>query len=84
MNTELEYRVVPVTRFVVTRYANPDANFPNSASSGRSETRGEYDNEEVAHAVAYALAKREHEILGWAPDDMRIQYPRGNEGARIA
>jgi hypothetical protein len=75
MNIELEYRVRPVTRYIVTRYANTDANKPNVASSGSVEMRGEYDSPQVAESVAYALCKQEHEHLGWPVGDDRIRYP---------
>ncbi len=75
MEIELEYRVRPVTRYVVTRYTNPSANEPNVACSGRTETKGEFDNQETAEAVAYALCKQEHESRGWPVDDRRICYP---------
>ena len=69
MNIEkIEYRVRPVTRYIVTRYED--------GGDGPSiRERGEYDNAETAHAVGYALAKAEHERLGFPPGDMRIIYP---------
>jgi hypothetical protein len=69
MSTELEYRVVPVTRFIVTRF------FMGPNSVGSVSDRGEYNNENVAHEVAYALCKKEHEDLGYDVGDMRIKYP---------
>jgi hypothetical protein len=68
MTTLIEYRVRPVTRYVVTRYEADGA----AAGSG---PMGEYANEETAYAVAYALCKADHERLGWPPGDERIQYP---------
>lgn len=68
MEANIEYRVRPVTRYVVTRYEN----FENQ---GGVRTLGEYDNEYIAQEVGYALCKAEHERLGWAPGDMRIKYP---------
>ena len=46
-----------------------------SGNSGSCETRGEYENRDVAHAVAYALCKADHDRLGYGVDDPRIQYP---------
>lgn len=66
---KIEYRVRKVERYFVTRYHE-------TGKTGGSETRGEYDNPEVAHEVAYALCKAEHDRLGWEPGDERIQYPR--------
>ncbi len=67
--TKVEYRIKPVTRFVVTRY------FENEDGAAGVEERGEYDNEAVAFEVATALCKAEHQILGYLPADDRIQYP---------
>lgn len=66
----LEYRVTPSTRYIVTRYTADE-------QGGRRacEYRGEYDNENLAHEVAYALCKLEHDQRGWAPGDTRIRYP---------
>lgn len=66
---KIEYRVVPVTRYIVTRYHE------NDDRSGGVETRGEYDNEHIAYEVGYALCKAEHDGLGWPIADERIQYP---------
>ena len=67
----IEYRVRPVTRYVVTRYEDQ---LPAGTASIR--TLGEYDNQIVAQEVGYALCKAEHERLGWAPGDTRIMYPQ--------
>lgn len=67
----LEYRVKPITRYVVTRYyESPDE------TSGSVNERGTYDNPDIAWEVAYALCKQEHERCGLPDDDVRIQYPR--------
>jgi hypothetical protein len=68
---KVEYRVRPITRFVVTRYHESEG-----GNTGGTSERGQYDNAEVAHEVAYALCKAEHEQLGWPIDDERIQYPQ--------
>lgn len=64
----IEYRVRPVTRYVVTR-------FEDNETHGGSSQHGEFDNQDVAHEVAYALCRAEHERLGYPPGDERIQYP---------
>ena len=64
----IEYRVRPVTRYVVTRYES-------LGNAGSCQTLGEYPNEYVAQEVGYALCKAEHERRGWAPGDTRITYP---------
>lgn len=64
----IEYRVKPTQRFVVTRY------YQTTAGSG-VKTIGEYPSGETAYAVGYAMARQEHENMGWLPGDSRIQYP---------
>lgn len=74
---QIEYRVRPITRYVVTRY--------EATSDGSSvETRGEYENATGAYEVGYALCKAEHDRLGWQPGDERIQYPKRDADAVIA
>lgn len=68
---QIEYRVRPVTRYIVTRYMTADG-----ASDAGSSVAGEYDNADMAYEVAYALARAEHDRLGWVPGDHRMQYPR--------
>jgi hypothetical protein len=74
----IEYKVRPVTRYVITRFetSGPDA---NGRGSGGCETKGEYETEAVAHEVAYALCRQEHDRLGFPPGDERIQYPKRPE-----
>lgn len=67
---KIEYRVRPVTRFIVTRFHETDG-----GRTGGTETKGEYENYDVAHEVAHALCKHEHAELGWPLDDDRIRYP---------
>lgn len=66
---KVEYRVRPVTRYIVTRYHEDGRN-------GGVEQRGEYDNFDVAYEVGYALARAEQDQLGWPPGDERMQYPQ--------
>lgn len=68
----IEYRVRPITRYIVTRYHQYGEGV---GSCGGTSERGEYDNAEVAYQVAYALCRAEHERLGYPPCDERIQYP---------
>jgi hypothetical protein len=70
MSELIEFRVRPVTRYIVTRFENDG----NGACGGSGH--GEFDNYETAHAVAYALCKADHERKGWPLDDDRIQYPK--------
>ncbi len=72
--SKVEYRVRKIERYIVTRYEAGE----NFAGGG---VKGEYPNEEIAHEVAYALCKAEHERLGWPVGDERIQYPRSLDSA---
>lgn len=67
---KIEYRVRPVTRYVVTRF-HQDRYGPGAGV----ETKGEFDNGDVAYQVAYALCRDEHQRLGYPLNDMRIIYP---------
>lgn len=75
MTEKIEYRVRMVPRYTVTRYACNIHGEVDAETNG-SSLHGEFDNSEMAYAVAYALCKAEHDRLGWPPGDERIQYPR--------
>ena len=70
MNSRIEYRVIPVTRYTITRYSES-----LDGASGGVSTKGEYSNEEVAYEVAYALCKAEHERLGLPVGSDLVKYP---------
>lgn len=72
MTTKVEYRVRPITRYVVTRHFSQDDG-PNQA--GGSETRGIFDNDITAYEVAYALCKAEHDMSGLPAGDEGFIYP---------
>jgi hypothetical protein len=74
---KIEYRVRPVTRYHVTRFEESDDG--RSGPTG-SSGKGEYANEQTAYEVAYALARQEHEALGWPVGDERIRYPEAPGG----
>lgn len=67
--TRVEYRVREIKRYMVTRFHERDD------SAAGCETKGEYDNVEVAYEVAYALCAAEHASRGWDLSDKRISYP---------
>lgn len=70
----VEYRVRPVTRYIVTRYTCE--RFENgNENSGSCETKGEFDSKEVAYHVGYALAKDEADRLGLEPGAMGVIFP---------
>lgn len=69
----VEYKVRPIIRYVVTRHYQSSG--VGLGVTGGSETKGEYDNADVAYEVAYALCKSEHASLGYPLDDERIKYP---------
>lgn len=66
---KVEYRVRPVTRYIVTRYHEGEK------AIGECEFKGEFDSHQVAYAVGYALAQEEHLRLGYPLGDERIKYP---------
>jgi len=82
--TKAEYRVRPVTRYIVTRWEGPDD--PRVGCVNGSTTHGEYDNADTAYAVAHALCRAEHDRLGYPPGDPRIVYPEppATKAARAA
>jgi len=65
----VEYRVRPVTRFIVTRWFGDDR-------SGGCAPRGEFERAEVAYEVAYALCKAEHDASGEPVNSMNFIYPK--------
>ncbi|NII73916.1 hypothetical protein FHW84_002489 [Dyella sp. SG562] len=65
----VEYKVRPVTRYLVTRYMS------EGDGAGSSSIQGEFDSEHVAYEVGYALCRAEHDRLGYPVGDERIQYP---------
>lgn len=68
---EIEYRIRPVTRYIVTKYTYDD-----TQNKGGVEENGEYTNPDTAYQVAYALARADHIRLGYPIDDERIKYPK--------
>jgi hypothetical protein len=76
---KLEYRVVPVTRYVITRYVE------QADGSAASSPRGEFDNADQAYETAYALCKLEHEHHTDIPAfDDRVQYPKHSPSASMS
>ena len=57
MSKQIEYRVRPVTRYVVTRFYRES--MPNGNEQGGCEGCGEFDNMQRANTVAEALHKSE-------------------------
>lgn len=71
----VEFRVKEIKRYIVTQHSTT-VNSRGEETTDENRMIGEYGNYEVAYSVGYALAKAEHERLGYAPDDPRIQYPK--------
>ena len=65
----IEYRVKPVTRYIVTRYERVEGDMANTRGLG------EFPTYQQAYDIGYALAKSEHEQRGWPAGDMRMRYP---------
>jgi hypothetical protein len=74
MDTKIEYRVRPVTRYIVTKFEQ-QVNAEGDTIAAASTQCGEYDTHQQAYDVGYALAKADHGRLGYPPDDGRIKYP---------
>lgn len=75
---KIEYRVRPVTRYIVTR--SDEVMNEDGTGHGGCQSLGEFDNATTAYAVGYACCKAEHERLGYAPGDERIRYPEAPAG----
>lgn len=73
---KVEYKVRPITRYVITRYEE-------IGNAGRSEQRGVYDNGEIAYQVAYALCKMEHDQSGEPVGSTNFIYPSIPEGVSV-
>lgn len=72
---KIEYRIKPVTRYIVTRHEDASDD-PGTKAGSVSQIGNEYDTADVAYQVGYAVCKVEHDRLGWDIGDERIQYPR--------
>ena len=73
---QIEYRIKPVTRYVVTR-------FHSGENVGGVNTCGEYLNGEVAYHVAYALCRTEHEKSGEPLGSTNFVYPDIPKGVSV-
>jgi len=72
----VEYRVRKIDRYIVTRFEGEKDNSGTVVGGTPRQIGNEFASEEVAYEVAYALARADHERLGYPLDDERIQYPR--------
>jgi hypothetical protein len=70
----IEYRIRPVTRYVVTRFEQSEPN-EHGVCSGGCDALGEFNNADTAYSVAYALCKLEHDKSGEEPGSMNFVYP---------
>ena len=73
MQKIVEYKVRPITRYVVTRF---ESSVDGHAECGQSTQCGVYDSEGVAHEVGYALCRAEHDRSGLPSDSMQFIYPQ--------
>ena len=74
VSTEIEYKIRPVTRYIVTRFEKVTGPGDNNYSG--SEECGEFLSKEQAYKIGHALCRVDHQRLGYDAEDMRIQYPR--------
>lgn len=83
MTTEsIEYRIIEKPRYIVTRFEAEDIG--DSAGPKKTvRTLGEYADPATAYQVGYALAKADHERMGWPIADERIKYPEQPRGASV-
>ena len=80
---KVEYKVRPVTRYIVTRFECQESADGNSGSAGMSTQHGVFDNGSTAYQVAYALCRREHELSGEPIDSTNYKYPNIPEGVSV-
>ena len=83
MKTKVEYRVKPVTRYIVTRFEQQTSDDERMGSSGAVAQRGEFVNAEIAYHVAYALCTAEHSAAGAPLDSPDFIYPKIPDGVVI-
>lgn len=69
----VQYKVRPVTRFVVTRFHSTEEE--DGTFSGGSGTLGEFDCFAYAYQAANAMAKEERQELGDMVDDKNFAFP---------
>jgi hypothetical protein len=83
--TKVQYRIVPTTRYIVTRYYEgvDSRGDGDSCHASGCETRGEYDNASVAYHVAYALCKADHDKSDEPEGSMNFIYPDIPDGVSI-
>ena len=84
MEKKIEYRVRPVTRYIVTRWEGECDPTGDVRGMNSVVQHGGFDNHATAYAVAYALCKQEHDALGWPIGDERIKYPSSHPDCRDA
>lgn len=82
MTKKVEYRVRPITRWIVTRFYEDGGDGQSPVAAGSSQ-HGTFDNGETAYHVAYALCRAEHERAGTPPGDMNFIYPDIPDGVIV-
>lgn len=70
-----EYRVVPVQRYMVTKYEGVRHSNGTESGSSPRQIGNEFASAETAYEVGYALARQEAETKGLMPGDMGVIYP---------
>jgi len=69
----IEYRVRPVTRYIVTRFESEDR-------MGASSSCGEFDREDEALRVGFAAAKMDQEHYRFDHNQAEVIFPDLPEG----
>lgn len=80
---KVEYRVRPITRYIVTRFEREESPDSVNCTAGASTQHGVFDSGEVAYQVAYALCRHEHEKSGEPLDSRNFKYPSIPDGVSI-
>lgn len=68
MSQLIEWRVRPVTRYIITRFEQDD-------QLAGSQSFGTYDDHSTASTVAEALSDKDLADQGWAKNDPRMIRP---------
>lgn len=84
METVLEYRVIPVTRYIVTKYESGMSENSDGTTGRSVETIGEFQSEKLAYEVATKCCRDDHQNLGFPVGDERVKYPKRVENVAKA
>lgn len=84
MTKKVEYRVRPITRYIVTRFEEVAGDAVSPSAMCGSSAHGTFENGETAYQVAYALCRKEHDDSGQPVDSVNFIYPAIPDGVSVA